>query len=197
MSDRAGSVRVWDVATRLLHWLLVGLFAFSWWSADSDHMDWHILSGMAVLGLLIFRLIWGFIGGSTARFASFIRSPLVVLRYLAGKASSKRAGHNPIGGYSVLAMLAALIVQCVSGLFATDVDGLNSGPLSYMVSFDQGQLASDLHHLSFNVLLVLIGLHILAIAFYLVVQRRNLIGPMVTGRDSAGAGEGALAPAGI
>jgi cytochrome b len=195
MTPQAESVRVWDIATRLFHWSLVGLFVFCWWSADSDHMDWHLLSGITLLGLLFFRLIWGFIGGSTARFTSFVRSPLVVLRYLLGKASEKKSGHNPIGGYSVIAMLVALVIQCVSGLFATDVDGLNSGPLSDRVSFDQGRFAADLHHQSFNILLVLIGLHILAIAFYLVMQRRNLIWPMVTGKDRAGAD--ALVPAGL
>jgi cytochrome b len=193
MITQADTVGVWDVATRLFHWSLVALFAFCWWSADNDQMDWHVLSGIVLSGLLIFRLIWGVIGGSTARFASFIRSPRTVIRYLLGKASPKNSGHNPLGGYSVLAMLAALVVQCASGLFTTDVDGLNSGPLSYMVSFDQGRLAADLHHQSFNILLVLIGLHILAIAFYLVVQRRNLIWPMVTGNDRA-AGD-ALVPA--
>jgi cytochrome b len=135
--------------------------------------------------LLIFRLIWGVIGGSTARFTSFVRSPLQVLRYLFGKASLKNSGHNPLGGYSVLAMLAALVVQCVSGLFATDVDGLNSGPLSYLVSFDQGRIAAKVHSQSFNVLLVLVGLHIIAISYYLVVRRQNLILPMVTGKDRA------------
>ncbi len=143
-----------------------------------------------------FRLIWGLVGGSTARFASFVRPPERVVEYMRGAEHSRRAGHNPVGGYSVLAMLLLLALQVASGLFATDVDGLASGPLSYMVSFDQGRGAAALHELSFNVLLAVIGLHVVAILFYLFVRRRNLVRPMITGAGEGGEGEGgALVPA--
>lgn len=182
-------VRVWDLPTRLFHWLLAGLFVFSWWSAENREMEWHLRSGAVLLGLLVFRLLWGVAGSSTARFASFVRSPAAVLHYIRGSASEKRAGHNPLGGYSVLAMLLALAVQIASGLFATDVDGLESGPLSYRVSFDQGRAAAEIHEGAFAVLQVLVAVHILAILFYLFVRRRNLVRPMVTGNDHAlGAG---------
>jgi cytochrome b len=193
-----GPVRVWDLPTRLFHWLLVALFLFSWWSAENREMDWHRLSGIGLLGLLLFRLIWGVIGGSTARFASFLHSPGKALAYLRlFAAGPHKPGHNPVGGYSVVAMLLALIVQVTTGLFATDVDGIESGPLSYLVSFDQGRTASAIHHVSFNVLLALVGLHVLAILFYLIFRRRNLVGPMITGSDKRlEDGEGALRHAG-
>ena len=191
-------VRVWDGPTRLFHWLLVALLAFSWWSAESRMMDWHRLSGILVLALVVFRLIWSVIGGNTARFRHFIRGPARTLAYVRGRdAGVERPGHNPIGGYSVVAMLLLLIAQVTTGLFATDVDGLESGPLSYLVSFDQGRLAAKVHELSFNLLLAVAALHVLAILFYLVVRRRNLVTAMVTGWDRRFiSDEGALVGAG-
>lgn len=190
------SVRVWDLPTRLFHWLLVLLFAASWWSAENREMEWHYRSGITILILLAFRLIWGVIGGSTARFIGFLRGPGAAIEYVRGVVP-KDAGHNPLGGYSVIAMLLALMVQVGTGLFATDIDGLVSGPLSHFVDFDQGRQAAEIHETSFNILLVLIGLHVLTILFYLVVRRRNLVTPMVTGRDKAlGNNVRGLVPAG-
>lgn len=189
------AVAVWDVPTRVFHWLLVGLFALSWWSAETGHMDWHQRSGIAVMLLLAFRLMWGIVGGSTARFASFLRGPRGIAAYLTGRAPLV-PGHNPIGGWSVIAMLAALALQVGTGLFAVDVDGIESGPLSHWVSFDQGRAAARIHHLSFKLLLALTALHVVAIAFYLVVRRRDLLTPMLSGRDAAlGADTVPLAPA--
>lgn len=188
------AIRVWDLPTRLFHWLLVALFAFSWWSAENREMEWHLLSGTVLLGLLAFRLLWGLFGGSTARFGSFVKSPLGVARYLRGRATTL-PGHNPLGGYSVLAMLALLVVQVATGLFATDVDGLDSGPLSFLVSFEQGRSAAGWHELAFNLSLVMIAIHVAAIAYYLVARRRNLVTPMITGRDTVDTAE-ALRPAG-
>lgn len=192
-------MRVWDVPTRLFHWLLVLLFGFSWWSAEVREMEWHRTSGTILLGLIVFRLIWGFVGGSTARFGSFVRSPGAVLAYLRSKSDApKAAGHNPVGGYSVVLMLLLLLVQTGTGLFAVDVDGIESGQLSFLVSFDQGRTASDIHHLSFTLLQIVAGVHILAVLFYLFVRKRNLIHPMFSGQDSQlGSGEGALVPASL
>lgn len=180
--NAAAGVRVWDLPTRLFHWLLVLLFAFSWWSAENRQMDWHYLSGLTLLGLLAFRLIWGFVGASTARLPALFASPRAAVAYVRGR-GSPRPGHNPLGGYSVIVMLLLLAVQIGTGLFATDVDGLESGPLSFLVTFDQGRLAAEVHAFSFNLLLAFVALHVVAIAFYLVVRRRNLVGPMVSGRD--------------
>lgn len=185
---------VWDGPTRLFHWSLVALIAFSWWSADARHMDWHRYSGYAVLGLLGFRLLWGVIGGSTARFATFVRSPAAVLGYLRGVEPS-RHGHNPLGALSVLAMLVLLVAQVALGLFAVDIDGFESGPLSDLVSFEAGRWAAAWHHRVFNALLALIVLHAAAIAFYLVIRHDNLIGPMITGGRAARQGDVELHPA--
>jgi cytochrome b len=173
---------VWDGPTRLFHWLLVGLIGFSWWSAENAHMDWHYKSGLAICGLVVFRLLWGFFGSTTARFRQFVKGPRGVWSYVRGTRPAS-IGHSPLGGLSVIALLLAVGTQATSGLFTVDVDGLESGPLSHLVSFDQGRVAASIHDISFNVLLALMALHIVAIAYYLVVKRRNLIGAMVVGYE--------------
>ena len=175
---------VWDIPTRLFHWLLVVLLGFSWWSAETYRMDWHRYSGLTILGLVLFRFLWGFFGTSTSRFGQFIKGPRAIWTYLRPNAGAARAaplGHNPLGGWAVLAMLLALVVQVGSGLFAVDIDGIESGPLSHLVDFDQGRVAADVHELSFTALQVLVVLHVLAIIVYLLLKRRNLVGAMVTG----------------
>jgi cytochrome b len=190
-------VKVWDLPTRLFHWSIVAAVAFSWWSAENHHMDWHYKSGLTALGLILFRLVWGVIGGSTARFAGFVRGPGAVRAYLREpKGSVHRGGHNPLGGWSVIAMLLALVTQVSTGLFATDVDGLESGPLSYLVSFDQGRAAAEIHEAAFNVMLALIALHVAAIIYY-AVKGRRLLGPMVTGSDVQVDPASPLKPAGV
>lgn len=171
-----------------MHWALVFLVAFSWWSAENrdlsfDMMTYHRWSGYAVLGVLVFRLYWGVVGASTARFSDFVKGPRAIAHYLGGKAEPA-LGHNPLGALSIVAMLVLLIAQVGSGLFAVDIDGMESGPLSAYVSFEQGRVAAEAHELSFNALLALIALHVLVIAFYLAAKRTNLIGPMLTGRKT-------------
>jgi len=176
--------RLWDAPTRLVHWALVILIGFAWWSAEADHLQWHRWSGYAVAGLVAFRLIWGFVGSANARFAHFVKGPAATLAYL--RTLPKRApaitpGHNPLGAWSVLAILAILVIQVVTGLFAVDVDAFEAGPLSDRIDFDTGRLFARWHHWSFTALQVLVVLHLAAVAFYLVYKRDNLIGPMVTG----------------
>jgi len=175
------ATRVWDVPTRLFHWLLVGLFAFSWWSGQTGHLEWHFKSGLILLGLLAFRLLWGVIGGSTARFARFVRGPGAVLAYLRGE-SPKVAGHNPLGGWSVIALLGLMLLQVGTGLFSEDTDELYSGPLNALVNYDHARALTHIHHLAFKLLLLFSALHLAAIAFYRL-RGRNLILPMVTGTD--------------
>lgn len=180
--------KVWDAPTRLVHWLFVFCVAFSWWTVENDRMDWHYLSGLTLLGLLVFRIYWGFAGPETACFAQFVKGPRAVANYLPKllKPNYRAAfGHNPLGALSVVAILGALITQVTLGLFASDTDGLESGPLSRYVDYDFAKDAGDLHEDFFNVLLVLIGLHIAAIVFYLLIKRTNLVGPMFTGKRNA------------
>ena len=178
------STPVWDLPTRLTHWLLVLCVTFSWWSAEQRHMDWHRYSGYTVLGLLIFRIYWGIAGSSTARFAHFVRSPRAVLEHvrLRREERARIVGHSPLGSWSVVAMLLAMVTQVTLGLFATDIDGLESGPLSHLVSFETGRTLAEAHEVSFNVLLALIALHVVAILFYLLYERNDLVTAMLSGR---------------
>jgi len=181
-------VRVWDAPVRIVHWLIALAMPALWWTAENDHMDWHHWLGYGVLGLLLFRLAWGFVGGSTARFSSFLRGPRAVIAYarrlLSGETETA-IGHNPMGGWSVAALLALLAAEVGLGLFCVDVDGLEPGPLSRFVDFDAGRAAAHWHHWMFYALLVLIGLHLSAIAFYAGFKRENLVGPMLTGARPA------------
>ena len=188
MTGAPTRVRVWDAPVRLFHWSLAVLFGFSWWSAEEGHLDWHRLSGYAILTLVLFRILWGFLGSDTARFRHFLSGPSAVLSHLKTlrrKQTQPAIGHTPLGGWAILGMLLLLLVQCVLGLFAVDVDGIESGPLAVLVSFETGRLAADAHHLAFNALLALVVLHLAAIAYYGLVKRDNLIGPMITGAKRA------------
>ena len=180
-------VRVWDAPTRLSHWTLVGLIAFSWWSAEEEHFDWHIWSGIAVLTLIVFRLLWGFVGSSTARFANFVRGPRGIFDYLRDMKGWRPIGHTPLGALSVLAMLGALAVQVGLGLFATDKDGLYEGPLARLVSVEMSDEMAELHEQWFDIILILIVLHIGAILLYRLFLGKRLVGPMLTGSGAADA----------
>jgi cytochrome b len=172
-------LRVWDLPLRLFHWLLVLLIAALWLSAEYRLMQWHRWFGYAATALLLFRILWGFAGSTTARFAAFVRGPRAVAAYLRGAAAAP--GHNPLGGWSVLAMLIALLAQAGLGLFAVDVDGIESGPLARWVSFDAGRLAAEAHELLFNGLLALLALHLGAVAFYRFIRHDDLVGAMIRG----------------
>ena len=173
-------MRVWDLPTRLVHWLLVAGVGLSWLTGETGRLEWHRWSGYGLLGLVLFRIYWGFFGSSTARFARFVRGPRAVFAYLRG-AWQAVPGHNPLGALSVLALLALLATQIVLGLFAVDVDGIESGPLSLYVSFEGGRDAARWHGALFDVLLWLIALHIVAILYYGLVRKQNLAASMLHG----------------
>ena len=177
------NVRVWDLALRIVHWALVVLIPFSWWAHKADHMAWHRLSGYTIAALLVFRIWWGFAGPETARFKGLLGGPKGIFAYLSGRGPA-RLGHNPLGGWSVAAMLLALGVQVGFGLFAMDEDAIEAGPLANFVSFDQARFASHAHEITFNILLALIALHLAAIAVY-AARGSNLVGPMLTGKAKA------------
>lgn len=190
----APGVRVWDLPVRLFHWSLVLLVPGLWWTAETGRMELHILLGETMLGLILFRLLWGVLGSSTARFASFVKGPATVLRYLRGM--WRPLGHNPLGGWSVLAMLLALSVQVGLGLFASDEDGIHAGPLSrHMPDLDSAHELAERHETFFRVILALIALHVLAILWYRLVRRDDLVTPMVTGRARPGETGEAMVPA--
>jgi cytochrome b len=171
---------VWDLPVRLVHWLLAGLITFSWWSIENHHTDWHIWSGIMILTLLLFRLLWGLVGSSTARFGGFVRGPRQVARYLRGGWSG--AGHTPLGGLSVIALFLAVAIQVGLGLFNEDEDGDYAGPLARLVSTDTSDRVRGLHESWFYVLLGFIALHIAAFLFYRFVRGRKLTMPMITGK---------------
>ena len=185
---------VWDLPTRLFHWMLVGLIGFSWWTAEQGQDDLHFYSGYGVLTLLIFRLLWGFFGSSTARFSSFVRGPQAIADYMGKMKSWPGVGHTPLGALSVIALLGLLFVQVGTGLVQTDDDGLVEGPLASLVSYDVSDAAHDLHEVTFNLLLALIALHIAAIIFYRVALGKKLVGPMVTGKAKLGSSAEAMRP---
>jgi cytochrome b len=191
MSRAVSSIPVWDLPTRLFHWALVLLVAGGWLSQKYGAvlfgdimMSWHKWNGYTLLTLLLFRILWGFVGTSTARFTDFFPTPARLWRYFSSGLRSKYAGHNPLGALSVFALLGLVSLQAFSGLFTTD-DILVNGPLRWQVSAELASLFDTLHSRAFDILLVLIVIHIAAIAFYRFVARDDLLTPMLTGRKTA------------
>ena len=179
------AVKVWDVPTRLFHWLLVTLVMTCITTAKigSNLMTTHMLSGYLVLTLLIFRLLWGLVGGHHARFVTFIRGPLTVLRYISNLINNRTPrylGHNPLGAWSVMAMLVMLLLQAFTGLFASD-DIVTEGPLYPLVSNAASSTLTRIHNINAIVIGCLAAVHLAAVLFYLFLKGDNLIKPMFTG----------------
>lgn len=186
-------VRVWDLPTRFFHWALAITLAGSVISAKigGNAMVWHFRFGYVVFTLLAFRLLWGFVGGRWSRFGSFIYAPGTVWRYLRGQTRPGEhvdVGHNPLGSFSVFALLAVLAVQVGTGLVSDD-EIANLGPLNRYVSSDTG-LAATSWHKQWGEWLVLglVALHVLAVFFYLLGRKTNLVRPMVLGDKPLPAG---------
>lgn len=180
----SSKVVVWDGWVRGVHWSIAILFGVSWYTHHAN-LVWHRTAGYALLTLVLFRIYWGIAGSTTARFSHFVKGPAAILRYGRGLLGGEQAspiGHNPLGAISVLLLLGLLLAQCLLGLFVTDIDGLESGPLSNLVSFDTSRLLAEWHGRLFTALQVLVAIHLVAVLFYLLARRDNLIGAMVTGR---------------
>ena len=178
---------LWDLPVRLFHWLLLAAIVTAIASANLDAMTLHVWAGQTVLGLVLFRLLWGVLGTRTARFASFVRSPATVLAYarnLPAQMKVLHLGHNPMGALSVLALLALTLIQAATGLFADD-DVMMQGPLAHLVSSSTREWVTSWHKLNFNLLLGMIALHVLVIVLYLRVGGQNLVRPMLTGKACA------------
>lgn len=195
MDNRTGAQTspqlVWDLPVRIFHWTLVLLVIAQAVTATmgGNAMEYHALGGYAILTLVLFRILWGFVGGTHARFAGFVHGPVATLRYATSLFSSNAVnyhGHNPLGGWSVLLMLASMLVQATTGLFAND-DVMMEGPLAKHVSGRASEIATAIHDVNAVVLLTLIALHLLAVLFYLFGKKQNLIGPMFSGRKPADA----------
>jgi cytochrome b len=178
-------VVVWDLPTRLFHWLLVLLVVISFVTAKigGNAMQYHEWSGFAILALLLFRLAWGIVGSRQSRFTTFVKGPATVWRYaakLVHRDSPRSLGHNPLGGWSILAMLLALLVQAGTGLFAND-DIITEGPLYEWVSKATSDWLTRIHKINQEAIILLVAVHVFAVLFYLFFKRENLIKPMITG----------------
>lgn len=172
-------IKIWDLPTRLFHWLLFVTVAAALWTGwvGGNWINWHGRLGLAVLGLLAFRLVWGVLGSTYARFAQFAPTPARLLDYLRGRWHG--AGHNPLGALSVFALLGMLGWQAASGLFSND-DIAFKGPLASLVSSATSATLSSLHRQGLWIILALVGLHLAAILVY-ALRGRNLIKPMLLG----------------
>ncbi|MCB4770271.1 cytochrome b/b6 domain-containing protein [Ancylobacter sp. Lp-2] len=180
------TVLAWDLPTRLAKWslaALVGLAFASKYYGDVG-LVWHMWNGLAILTVLVFRLLWGLVGGSTARFTGFLRGPFSALAYLRGLVTGRKVaylGHNPLGGWMTIALLAAVAAQAVAGLYTTD-DIMVDGPMVAAASSEAISLGSKLHQQIYPILLGLIGLHVVANLAYSLFGGDNLVKAMVTGR---------------
>ena len=179
---------VWDLPLRLFHWLLVASMVASYVTAKFiDDRQWHFYVGYWTIGLLVFRILWGFFGPRHARFSSFIRSPSAIWLYVKGMFQSGTApsiGHNPVGGLMVLLMLVLMSIQSVTGLFTTDAV-IWAGPYNPSVSESTASFLSTVHNWNFNVIIAAVILHVAAILFYAFYKKQNLVGPMLNGHKPA------------
>lgn len=178
------SVKVWDIATRIFHWSIVICVVGAWVCIENRWIEAHEIFGYTLLTLLVFRLFWGVVGSTTARFSHFIGKPSHVISYLKDSLQSKSphySGHNPAGACMVIVLLAILFFQTVSGLYSNNDLGF-TGPLADGVSKELSDLLTKLHGWNFNLILAAVWLHIVAVFFYVLVKKDNLIKAMITGK---------------
>jgi cytochrome b len=186
-------VTVWDPLLRLVHWSFPVLIAAMWWTAENSKWGLHRRFGLVLLGILAFRVLWGFLGPETARFGSFVKGARQVIAYLRGGAGNA-IGHSPLGGWSTLALLGAMLVQVSLGLFSGDpYDGM-TGPLNSLVGALTADRLTDLHETFFYVVLGFIVLHLGAIVYYSFVKGDDLLSPMVSGDRPPLAGVKGIGP---
>ncbi|KAA1194110.1 hydrogenase [Pseudohalioglobus sediminis] len=171
---------LWDVPTRVFHWSVVACVGLAWWSGEQGRNDIHEWTGYTLIVLVFARILWGVVGSVHSRFSDFVRGPGAVIGYLRGR-GSPTPGHNPLGALSVLALLALLLAQGISGLFNSD-DILFSGPLYYAASTDWRDTMGVVHEVAFDLLLVLVALHVLVVAYHQFMRKDGMITAMFTGR---------------
>ena len=186
---------VWDVPTRFIHWCFPVCIGLLWWTGETGRMEWHSYVGYTLVVLVATRFAWGFVGSFHSRFRNFVRGPGAVMSYLRGTparslegvivpastaesgSNSATVGHNPLGAYSTLALLSVVLLQGVSGMFSID-DVAFDGPLAYYFEGDYIDLASQWHDIGWNVLQVLVALHLAAVAWYQLKKGQPLIQTM-------------------
>lgn len=180
-------IKLWDLPTRVFHWCLAMCVIGSLVTQQigGNAMAWHGRFGLAVLGLLVFRVVWGFVGSTYARFSQFVRGPAAIKAYLRGEWTG--VGHNPLGALSVLALLATLTLLAATGIFAND-DIAFEGPLYALVGKDLSDRMTGIHRLIEPAILLLVFAHLAAIVFYARIRKDDLVRPMITGW-TVGAGE--------
>jgi cytochrome b len=183
MSGIRLSMRVWDLPTRLFHWLLVLLVCISWYTGENGPLRLHFLSGYAIFTLLLFRIGWGFFGSDTARFSRFLKSPRLALRHLASltrRHADTEIGHNAAGGWMVLLLLLLLAAQVGTGLFGrTD---FTDAPFAYLIGGAASEKVTEIHEWLFTLIEIAVLVHVLAIILYAVIARQDLVRPMITGK---------------
>ncbi|MBO6563874.1 MAG: cytochrome b/b6 domain-containing protein [Pseudomonadales bacterium] len=179
--------RVWDLPVRLFHWSLVILITISIYTGENggfNEMDYHMLSGYAVLALILFRIFWGFLGSRHARFSDFFK-PTEIAAYTSALFSREKdepkPGHNPLGGLSVVAILLVLLIQASTGLFAND-DIFLEGPLTHLVEDEMSDDLTTVHYYASRILYALIFLHLAAILYHQFIRKDRLLLPMITGK---------------
>jgi len=181
------TVRLWDFPVRPFHWALVIAIVTSWWSNQEVMIDIHAISGYSVLALVLFRIIWGFVGSSNARFTGFLAGPRKVIGYMRKLPNGSARdltypGHNPAGGWMVVVLILLVAIQAISGLFTSEDTFLFfDGPLVAYVNSDVASTMNFIHHTNINLIYAAVALHVLAAIFYLMIKRENLIGAMITG----------------
>ena len=180
------TIRVWDLPLRCFHWLLVISIVSAYITSELGGLwlDWHSHGGTFTLALVVFRIIWGFIGSTYARFSSFVPTPTRLRAFF----SSTRPGigHNPLGALSIIAILSVILIQAGLGLFAMNDEIEFHGPLYELVNSTWSERLTAWHSLNFNVLLLLIGMHVSAVAYYTWIQPKTLVTPMITGNTTVG-----------
>lgn len=184
--SKSYTVNVWDISIRLFHWSLVAGMAFLWFSGEDggNIMTWHMYIGYSMLGLIVYRLIWGFIGTPYARFSDFLTTPLATIAYLKRfmkGAKTDHIGHNPLGGWMAILLMALTLIQATTGLFSSD-DIFNEGPFYAWVSSQTGEFLTSIHHLNFNFILAAVALHITAVAYHGIIKKEPLVKSMLTGK---------------
>jgi cytochrome b len=188
-------IKLWDLPIRVFHWSIVLLVVLAVVSGQIGGalIDWHARIGLGILGLIVFRIVWGVVGSSHARFASFFPTPASLRAYLHGQ--WRGVGHNPLGAFSVFGLLALLALQVGSGLLSNDDIAFN-GPLARLIDKGLSDRLSGLHELISNLLIALVIVHVGAIAFYVRVKKDNLLQPMITGWKDVESGQGKSATGG-